>query len=171
MLSSPQKHLKNQIISITQNLEIIIHASTTSRLDYCNSSLSGISKTFHPNSAAGILTQARKYDHITLILSSLHRLPVAFRIYLKILFNTFTALRGLTPSYLSDLSLLYIPTGLSEASLLVVPRSRLINKGDKTLIFRTPRLWNGLPEEIGTAISVAVYDYPLLTHFLKCAFL
>ncbi len=72
---------------------------------------------------------------------------------------------------MSDLSLLYIPTGSSEASLMVVPRSRLINKGDKTLIFRTPRLWNGLPEEIGTAISVAVYDYPLLTHFLKCAFL
>ncbi|KAI5628507.1 hypothetical protein C0J50_2997, partial [Silurus asotus] len=54
----------------------------TSRIDYCNALLGGcpasLINKLHlvQNAAARVLTRARKYDHITPILSSLHWLPV-----------------------------------------------------------------------------------------------
>lgn len=88
-LQSPQKHFKDQA---AKNLEIVIHGFINSRLDFCNSSLSGISITFlscHQliqSSAARILTLTKRHDHITSILGS-PWLPVAFGSDLKLFFN------------------------------------------------------------------------------------
>ncbi len=69
-----------------QDLEKVIHAFITSRLDYCNSLYLGLPKSLLArlqmvqNAAARLLTGAKKHDHITPILASLHWLPVSFRI-------------------------------------------------------------------------------------------
>lgn len=53
------------------------------------------------NAAARPLRQTKKREHITLLLMSLHWLPVGFRTYFKILFINFKAHHGLSPDYIS----------------------------------------------------------------------
>lgn len=109
-----------------KNLEIVIHAFITSRLDYCNSSL---------------LTKSNKRVHITPILASLHWLPVRFRIDFKILMITFKARMGLAPEYIIDCLVPYEPRRSlrsSGGSLLEIPRSRLKTKGRPDLRYQGP---------------------------------
>ncbi len=69
-------------------------------MDYCNSLYLGLPKSLLArlqmvqNAAARLLTGAKKHDHITPILASLHWLPVSFRIQFKILLIVFKALNG-----------------------------------------------------------------------------
>jgi len=81
----------------------------TPRLDYCDALLAvcpvyAINKLqLVQNAAARVLTRSKKKDHITPILSSLHWLPIKFRINYKVLLLTYKALTGLAPVYLMDL--------------------------------------------------------------------
>ena len=83
--------------------EKIVHTFVTSRLDYCNSSLSDCPnksiKTLQlvQNAAARVLTKTRKRDYISPILASLYWLPVKSRIEFKILLLTYKALNGQAP--------------------------------------------------------------------------
>ena len=69
--------------------EIAVHAFITSKLDYCNFFLYICRKMqlkklqYVKNTAARIVTQTRKFDHITPLLIDLHWLPVSYRIVLK----------------------------------------------------------------------------------------
>ncbi len=64
------------------NAEMLINAFMTSRLDYCNALLGGCSARLInklqmvQNAAARVLTRTRKYDHICLVMSTLHWLPI-----------------------------------------------------------------------------------------------
>ena len=83
-------HLRN--ISKIRNIlsqsdaEKLVHAFITSRLDYCNSLLSGSPKNslrslqLIQNAAARVLTGTRKREHISPVLASLHWLPLKSRI-------------------------------------------------------------------------------------------
>ena len=92
-----------------ESLKTLVHAFVTSRLDYCNSLLYGfpkyqISKLQRvQNAAARLITNTKKYDHITPALYNLHWLPVFYRIYFKILIPTFRAIYNMSPSYVSNL--------------------------------------------------------------------
>ena len=55
------------------------------------------------NAAARLISNAPCNSHITLVLYSLHWLPVKFRIDFKILLFTFKAIYGHAPGYLIDL--------------------------------------------------------------------
>ena len=80
-----------------------------SRIDYCNALLPGIKGNILQIlqglqiSAARIVTQTRKYEHITPVLEQLQWLPVKFRIDFKILLLVYKALHGQTPEYILDL--------------------------------------------------------------------
>ena len=77
------------------------------------------------NTAAGILTRTKTFDHITPVLASLHWLHVKARADFKVLLLTYKALHGLAPTYLSNLVLPYIPTHTlqsQDTGLLTVPR-------------------------------------------------
>ena len=95
-------------------VEKLVNATITSRLDYCNSLMFGIPKDLmsqlqkRQNHAARVITQWRKYDHITPVLVDLHWLPVKQRIDFKILLLTYKALNGLAPAYIRELLTPYI---------------------------------------------------------------
>ena len=71
-----------------ESSEIAVHAFITSKLDFCNSLLYGCRQMrlkklqYVQNTAARIVTQTRKFDHITPVLFDLHWLPVSYRIVL-----------------------------------------------------------------------------------------
>ncbi len=90
-------------------LEMIIHAFVSNRLDYCNSLFTCLNNTslnhlqMVRNATAELLTKSPKRYHVTPILMSLHWLPVNFRIQLKILVIVYKALQGQAPSYIKEL--------------------------------------------------------------------
>ncbi len=140
-----------------------MHAFVSSRLDYCNSLYVGISQStlsrlqIVQNATARLLTGSQKRDHITPILSSLHWLPVHYRIDFEILLFVFKSLNGLT-SYISDLLQTYSPSRSlrsSDQKLLIVTRSRRNLWGDCAFI--GPRLWKSLPLYIRTASTLVSF--------------
>lgn len=72
-----------------QDLEKLIHAFISSRLDYCNSHFSGRPKKalrlleLIQNPAARVLPKTRKAEHITPVLRSLNWQPMSQRIDFK----------------------------------------------------------------------------------------
>ena len=87
---------------IYEACEKLIHALITSRLDYCNATLYGVTDAQHQrlqkmfNITARILTLTPPSDDIkTVLLETLHWLPVAQRIQCKILLLTSRVLHGL----------------------------------------------------------------------------
>ena len=128
-------HLRNIVkirsILSQSDAEKLVHAFVTSRLDYCNSLLSGCPNNslknlqLIQNAAARVLTGTSKRDHISPVLSSLHWLPVKYRIEFKILLLTYKSLNDQAPSYLKDLVVPYHPNRVlrsQTAGLLVAPR-------------------------------------------------
>ncbi|KAK2148909.1 hypothetical protein LSH36_475g01030 [Paralvinella palmiformis] len=133
-------HLKNihrlKVFLTQESLLTVVHVFVTSRIDYCNSLLYVISdyniNRLHliQNSAARIVTNTRKYDHITPILQKLHWLPV---IHFKILLITYKSINDMSPEYLCELvSIRKSSRKLRSSSqiLLQVQVSRLKSYGD-----------------------------------------
>lgn len=162
-----------------QATESLIHALISSRLDYGNSLLSGISKFLISrlqsvqNAAARVIFRQSKYDHVTPLLVELHWLPVHSRIQFKILLLVYKALHGLAPVYLRDLLQEYVPSRSLRSSddcLLRIPRSRLVSCGDRSFSCVAPRLWNNLPIELRTSNSLSSFKSALKTFLFRSAF-
>ncbi|KAI5622195.1 hypothetical protein C0J50_18257, partial [Silurus asotus] len=161
----PLRNISNlrNMLSIS-DAEKLLHAFMTSRIDYCNTLLGGCPASLInklqlvQNAAARVLTRSRKYHHITPIFSSLHWLPVKFRIHYKLLLLTYKTLNGLSPlrgvmRYLRVSSLLkrYNPSRclrFKNSGLLVVLRTAMSTKGGRTFSHLAPKLWNSLPDSV-----------------------
>ena len=161
------------------DLEKVIHAFISSRIDYCNSLYSGLPKKVTSrlqlvqNSAARLLTNSRRREHITPILASLHWLPVSFRVDFKILLITFKAQHGLAPRYISEMLKPYKPERTlrsADKALLVPYRTNLVTFGNRAFAARSPTLWNGLPLELRLAQSLSAFKSLLKTYLYTKAF-
>ena len=138
---------------MSKTAEILVHALITSKLDYCNALLYGLpASTVTPlqhvqNSAARVVADTRKRNHITPVLHELHGLRVKDRITLKILVLAYRALNRLAPGYIGDLIVPYVSARTFRSSsnnLLVVPPSKLRSFGDRRFVYAAPTLWNSL---------------------------
>uniref|UniRef100_A0A669EZ97 Reverse transcriptase domain-containing protein n=1 Tax=Oreochromis niloticus TaxID=8128 RepID=A0A669EZ97_ORENI len=176
-------HLRN--ISKIRNIlsrsdaEKLVHAFITSRLDYCNSLLSGCPKNslkslqLIQNAAARVLTGTRKREHISPVLASLHWLPVKSRIEFKILLLTYKVLNNQAPSYLNDLVVPYHPIRAlrsRSAGLLAVPRVFKSRMGGRAFSFQAPLLWNQLPVWIRETDTISTFKIRLQTFLFAKAY-
>ncbi|XP_051980605.1 uncharacterized protein LOC127641781 [Xyrauchen texanus] len=162
-----------------KDLETFIHAFISSRLDYSNALYMGLNHSslyrlqLVQNAAARLLTGAKKREHISPVLASLHGLPVHYRIHFKIFLFVYKDLNGVAPSYLSELlSYQQTPRSLrsSDKFLLQIPRSRLNFKVDRAFSVAGPRLWNSIPLDVRSAPSIPVFKSRLKTYLYSLAF-
>ena len=130
---------------------MIIHAFISSRLDYCNSLFTCLSKAstdrlqLIQNAAARLLTRSSRRCHITPVLASLHWLPVVFRVCFKVLVLTYRALHGQAPAYITDLLEWYEPSRTLRSAnqgLLTIPHTNYVTKGDRAFQAVAP---SGMP--------------------------
>ncbi len=146
-------HLKNisklRPMPLISNAEMLIHAFMTSRLDCCNALLGDCSARLInklqmvQNAAARVLSRTRKYDHISLVMSTLHWLPIKHRIDLKILLITYKGLNGLAPQYLSELLSHYsplCPLRSQNSGHLIIPRISKSTAGGRSFFYLAPKL-------------------------------
>ncbi len=176
-------HLRNiaklRNMLTVSDVEKLVNAFMTDRLEYCNALLGGcpassINKLqIVQNAAARVLTRSRKYDHITPILQSLHWLPIKFRISYKILLLAYKAQNDLAPAYLTNLLSCYNPTRslrLQNSGLLVVPRIAKSTKRGRTFSYSAPELSNSLPDNVRGLDTLSLFKSRLKTHLFSQAF-
>ncbi len=150
----------------------MVCAFVTSRLDCCNSLLSGCTnkslRTLHliQKAAARVLTGTRKRDHISPILASLDWFPVKSRTEFRVLLLTYKALNGQEPSYLKELIAPYYPSRLlrdPNADFLVIPRISKMSLGGRAFSYQAPLLWNQLPVQVQEADTLSMFKSRLKT--------
>ena len=92
----------------TDQVETIVHAFVTTKLDLNNSLLAGLpGYIIHrlqlvQNAAAKTVADLKKFDHVTHVLQNLNWLPVEKRIMFKLLLLCYKALNGAGPVYLKE---------------------------------------------------------------------
>ena len=154
--------------------EQAVRAVVTSRLDYANALLQGISSSDVQrlqrvqNRAAKLIHRRGKYEHVTPLLHQLHWLPVHQRIVFKILTTVYKCLHNSAPSYLTTLIDVYHPrrSGLRSGSdttlVLGVPKVHY-SIGERGFYAHAPRLWNSLPKELRSEQTLQGFKNSLKT--------
>ncbi|XP_048354704.1 uncharacterized protein LOC125433843 [Sphaerodactylus townsendi] len=98
------------------DLATVIHATVTSRLDYCSSLYAGLPLAMIrklkllQNAAARLLSGTTSRDWIMPVLYQLHWLPVEYRVMFKVLVLIFKVICSLGPAYLRDHLSMYHPS-------------------------------------------------------------
>ena len=125
------------------------------------------------NAAARIVTHTRKCDHITLVLCKLHWLPIERAHCFGILLLTFKCLNRLASTFLCDLITKYVPRRYLRSingHRLVDVVYKLTRYGLRSFSIASAKLWNALPLEIRSSVSLLQFKRNLKTHLFRKAF-
>ena len=150
-----------------------------SRLDYCNCVLTGAPKSQInqlqriQNTAARIVSQSSRSDHITPVLKDLHWLPIQQRVTYKTLCLAYQCIAGTAPGYLCDLLHLYSPSRpLRSASklLLKIPTVKSCRYGLRSFSYTAAMEWNKLPTELRSCPEYSTFKALLKTHLFRQAY-
>ena len=151
--------------------KLLANALVSSRFDYCNSLLSGIAETDLTklqrvlNRLARMVTKSPPFTRSVPLLSSLHWLPVKYRVHFKICWLTYKALHEEQPVYLCSLTAISLPSRSLRSNRginLSIPRIKT-NTGVRAFSSCTPSLWNNLLLSVRSATSVATFRRRLKT--------
>ena len=161
-----------------ESVKTFVHAFVSSRLDYCNSLLYGVSNELLQklqviqNVAARVVTGARKFDHITPVLRELHWLPVRQHIGFKLAMTVYKCLHGLVAPYLADDCVLVSSVASrrhlrsADTRKLVVWRTQTVI-GDRDFAVSCAAVWNSLPTDVRvSSLSAATFA----RHLKACLF-
>ena len=161
----------------THSATTLVCAFVLSKLDYCNSLLSGCPQYLIyklqkvQNSAARLILQSRKRDHVTPLLRTLHWLPIKARIEYKLSTLCFNFFSGNTPSYMSELLTPYIPRrqlrSSDDSRTLTVPRINTKTYGARTFSHAAAVQWNSLPHSIRHSQSIYSFKRALKTYLFE----
>ena len=151
-----------------------------SKLDYCNSLLSGSPKHLLgklqkvQTSAARLVFKARTHEHIKPLLQNLHWLPAVSRIQYKVAtlcYNSFTESYTVN---LSELLTVYHPSrqlrSISDTRTFRIPFTKTKTFGQRAFSFTGPTQWNSLPYDIRHSLSTSSFKQALKTHLFKSAY-
>jgi len=138
---------------------VLTRAFISSRLDYCNSLVHGITDTLFrrlqavQNAAtARMVSGTHRCDHISPVLRQLHWLPVQQRVDFKLAMLVYKALNDLAPQYLSNDCQLVAATShrqlRSSGNFKCTLASTSTRLGDRAFAAAGPRLWNALPAQV-----------------------
>ena len=148
-----------------------------SKLDYCNSILSGVNNDLlrklkvAQNNAARLVLKKKKRDHASPLLTKLHWLPIDKRISYKLATLCYRCLNDLAPAYLSELLIPYVPSrqlrSSSDTTRLTLPNATLKSFGERRFSYYAPKLWNSLPRSMREARSVESFKQALKTYLFQ----
>ena len=162
-----------------QSAAILGAAIVASKLDYCNSILTGISSTNIQRlqriqyALARVIHRVPWREHITPTITKLYWLPVQQRINFKLALLKWKALRLQQPSYLAELLNQRSTNGehnLRDRGIMLVAPPTSTQLGDKAFSCAAPRLWNSLPASVRSSPSLPSFKSNLKTYFFKQAF-
>ena len=157
----------------------LVNSLILSRLDFCNSILTGITNEQInrlqriQNCAARLIAKIRKHEHITPILIELHWLPIEFRIQFKLAVFAFRHFEGTLPPYLSSVLQTYHPSRSLRSSsekLLKIPRVNFKLAGERSFHFAASSVWNSLPNSLRNIQRLSQFKRHLKTHLFCHAF-
>ena len=119
------------------------------------------------SSTARYIFQCRKRNHISPLL---HWLPINARIEYNLSVICHSFFLGLSPTYLSDLLLVYTPKrnirSSSDNRILCIPKLRTKTFGHRSFSFAAPTICNSLPSELRQTDSIQKNKLALKTHLL-----
>ena len=155
----------------------IVCSLVLSRLDYCNSILSGSPKCLIQklqrvqNTAARITLRMPRTEHTTPLLRMLHWLPIPSRIVYKIDSLCHTALTTAYPKYLSELLNVYTPArplrSSSDPNMLTITTARNNSYGERAFVYQESINWNRVPGSIRTVEEKDTFKRHLKTAHLS----
>ena len=164
----------------TEAAATLVSAFILSRLDYCNSLLSGCPRSLIlrlqkvQNNAARLILRISKREHISPHLASLHWLPIDSRIKYKLACICYNSLSTNYPPYLSDLLTVYTASrqlrSSSDNSVLRRPSVRTVSYGQRSFAYSAPSAWNALPQQVRSSDSVSTFRSRTKTHLFRLAY-
>ena len=150
-----------------EDLESLVHAVISSRLDYCNSIFMNISKEniFKlqklQNTAARLILGKRRRDSASLSLRQLHWLNVDARVTFKVLLVVYKILNELCPQ---NLGLQYKSfNGRPEDFLMLETPNFKTAYGKRIFAYHGSRLWNALPANVRAEDDVEKFKKTIKT--------
>ena len=171
-ISSIRKYLT------TDATKKLVTSLILSRLDYCNSLLSGLPTSSLlrlqriQNAAARLILRKKKTDHVTPLLQTLHWLPISQRIFFKLDLLSYKCLHKSAPSYLCDQLHLYTPSrslrSSSDTLALRIPRVKHTTIGSRSFSVAGPTAWNNIPLSVRQIPTINTFKRHLKTHLFPC---
>ena len=168
---SRAKHVFKEALRIT-----IINALVFSKLYYCSSVWSNTTDTnirklqSVQNFAARILSNTKKYDHVTPVLKRLRWLPVKNNLYFRDAVMAFKCTTGMAPEYLGNK---FTPRGnvsrraTRSSQQLNIPTFKTKTSGQRSFSYRIVNIRNNLPSEIKLSQYLNSFKCNLRKYLLK----
>ena len=149
---------------------LLANSMISSRLDYCNSPLYGVSKynvnklQKIQNALSRIVFRLDRTSHVTPFLQKLHWLPITYCILFKYNLITFKAIKLSQPIYLSSLIKTSCLARGNRLSLSSVSHKKAI--GRRGLAMASPTEWNRLPQSVRSQQTITGFRSQLKTYLL-----